>query len=1573
MKLHKRILSAVAAFLVLTSAVDLTQIAQLSVVAAAETVDGEADGSDIAENQPVFDEENTDTPVTLETDIDENDDGEDESNENGEINEGSAEDNENEEPPVVSEVSEVPTIPAELEKIEIEFREFKYLISNTTAIVTGISRIFDGTLSPLIIPTEVEYNGTTYTVTEIGDDAFNVEFSNNIGIPEYQHIENVTIPEGVTRIGSNAFRGCSRLMSVDIPKSLTSIGEGAFADCYINHIWFGGTTEEWNKLINDNVDHGFSDDYALECYDDPVYENWSNYPYDTTINRNTIITLDDNVRLEGLIHIAGGNVTINGNGYAIARGMDMNMGIEYRDGMFLIDKGASLTIDNVTIYGGTMDRLGYIHDNFNANKEAISNNGRLEITDSAIYGNMVNGKQSNIVAAKNAVTIINSGLVVGEIDGVELNNGVRKGTFQSDDWDFNVKNGSKSVVCSHEDVLYADPEGLESDDTINGKEIYIVYDYDALSWSVIFPSPDKLTWSGIIDERTITDYTEITLEDNVTLTGTITIDGVVLIIGNGYTITRSADFKGTMFLVNDFLHTEDVTIDGNKSVVIANAPIIYNEGHLLFFNSVIKNNYNSTGDIWRSGGGIVNVDYATLDIIDSAVYGNTTNGYEQSNISSDSFSYGQTFIQNSLIVGNNNHMGIEDDLSFVLDDSVKKCTVRTNTVGTFTVTNGAQEAVCSSGDILYANPAGLKAKVMKDDGKEQIYDVEYDGRNLLFTILNQSEWDGIIGERAVINDTEITLNGDVTLTGTVNFKSKNVTINGNGHSITRGDGFKDAMFLIDEYTTITINDVIFDGNKNVESNDAIIRNRGSLTVNNCVIKNNYNAAEYDYWDIPMHDRVWGSGIVNCGYGTLVFNDSAAYGNSTSLYEQSNINSARDCTTTINGGLIVGNIDDGYIDYGVPNDIILNMLNGVVRGTIRTNASDAFTVTNGIQEVVCSCSDILYANPADLKAKVIIDDEERIYDIEYNNSNWYFTIPDLIEPDDNIEHIDWFGRIDGATIANDAEIMLHGHVIIDGPIYIESGNVTINGNGSLIRDHLFGAPFLIIGGDAVVTINDVLFDGDMFDAYGAIIVNNGVLIANNCVITNNRIFTVRTFSAGNDVTAFDAGGIANHGALTLNNCAVYGNTVNGVQSSIKTYENTTTTIHGGLIVGEVDGNGTVIFDDNMLKGVVTVNTNSDFTITNGINSAICKNGDVLYAKPANLSAHIGGNDFGAAYKNSKWVFSATCTITYVLNGGTIVGSFENPKSYLLGDAVIFPTLARSGYTFGGWYTDASFTHLAGNTVTATDSATFYAKWTQNSDTSQPGTSQPGTSQPGTNQPDTNQPGTNQPGTNQPSTNQPDTNQPSTSQPGTSTNNELINTGVIVGTNAPQGVLVSTLSDIIKYVLTNADIEAFQNNNKIDISLVITNINASTPQSDRAVIEEFIKTLNDYRLGYLLDLTLYKTVGADIYTVKETSGELTISINVPETLKASERTFGIISVHDGVATFLQDNDNNADTITFKTDKFSTYAIVYKDRQSGTDKDPTNPDTGNRTSPVIAIAPVASSLTLAATAKRKKKEEE
>ena len=96
----------------------------------------------------------------------------------------------------------------------------------------------------LIIPEQIEYNGTVYSVTSIGDYAFYGSSSlteviipssvTTIGEEAFyncRYLKNVFIPNGVSQIGGSAFYRCSALTEITIPSSITAIGRWAFGEC----------------------------------------------------------------------------------------------------------------------------------------------------------------------------------------------------------------------------------------------------------------------------------------------------------------------------------------------------------------------------------------------------------------------------------------------------------------------------------------------------------------------------------------------------------------------------------------------------------------------------------------------------------------------------------------------------------------------------------------------------------------------------------------------------------------------------------------------------------------------------------------------------------------------------------------------------------------------------------------------------------------------------------------------------------------------------------------------------------------------------------------------------------------------------------------------------------------------------------------------------------------------------------------------------------------------------------------------------------------------------------------------
>ena len=173
------------------------------------------------------------------------------------------------------------------------------------------------------------------------------------------------------------------------------------------------------------------------------------------------------------------------------------------------------------------------------------------------------------------------------------------------------------------------------------------------------------------------------------------------------------------------------------------------------------------------------------------------------------------------------------------------------------------------------------------------------------------------------------------------------------------------------------------------------------------------------------------------------------------------------------------------------------------------------------------------------------------------------------------------------------------------------------------------------------------------------------------------------------------------------------------------------------------------------------------------------------------------------------------------------------------------------------------------------------------------------------------------------------------------NDITGTAAATAESNPFGTKIENNSNLTT-LLSLTDAEVAQG---VNVWLDIQDMSSSVSQTDKTLIQN---KSGEYTVGLYLDINLFKKVGSnDATKVTETNGKVKASIVIPESLWKSGRTFEIIRVHDGVATAIAGTyDENTHVFTFETDKFSTYALAYKDPASSSNSGITS-DSGSSNS--------------------------
>ena len=145
-------------------------------------------------------------------------------------------------------------------------------------------------------------------------------------------------------------------------------------------------------------------------------------------------------------------------------------------------------------------------------------------------------------------------------------------------------------------------------------------------------------------------------------------------------------------------------------------------------------------------------------------------------------------------------------------------------------------------------------------------------------------------------------------------------------------------------------------------------------------------------------------------------------------------------------------------------------------------------------------------------------------------------------------------------------------------------------------------------------------------------------------------------------------------------------------------------------------------------------------------------------------------------------------------------------------------------------------------------------------------------------------------------------------------------------------VSDTAAVVNAVLTPAQLKSAAAGENIEIRVEVKDISGNVPRKDKSVIEngikEYRKEIPDLTLGMYVDISLFVKIGeADWNAVTGTAEPVEVVIGIPQKMQSIDREFFIVRSHEGEYTLLTDMDDAPDTVTIHTDRFSAYAIAYK----------------------------------------------
>nr|MCR4589287.1 InlB B-repeat-containing protein [Lachnospiraceae bacterium] len=134
-------------------------------------------------------------------------------------------------------------------------------------------------------------------------------------------------------------------------------------------------------------------------------------------------------------------------------------------------------------------------------------------------------------------------------------------------------------------------------------------------------------------------------------------------------------------------------------------------------------------------------------------------------------------------------------------------------------------------------------------------------------------------------------------------------------------------------------------------------------------------------------------------------------------------------------------------------------------------------------------------------------------------------------------------------------------------------------------------------------------------------------------------------------------------------------------------------------------------------------------------------------------------------------------------------------------------------------------------------------------------------------------------------------------------------------------IKNMTELVRSVLTKEEKLEMMNGKEIMLSFTVTNAAGIGEEEKKAMSD-----ISGVAIDNFLYMTLIKSIDGMVETVEELNSPMEITLNIPEEYRNADATFCIVRDHNGQVDVLTDLDDDPDTITIKTDRFSPYALGH-----------------------------------------------